>query len=30
MEIFIKKKIGIWHDLNEKKIKKYRNKKINK
>ena len=30
MEIFIKKKVGLWHDLNEKKLLKIRKKKLDK
>ena len=30
MEIFIKKKVGLWHDLNEKKLLKIREKKVDK
>ena len=29
MEIFVKKKIGIWHNLDERKLVKNRNIKIN-
>ena len=30
MEIFIKKKVGLWHHLNEKKLLKIRKKKVDK
>ena len=30
MEIFIKKKVSLWHDLNEKKLLKIREKKVDK
>ena len=30
MEIFIKKKVGLWHHLSEKKLLKIREKKVDK